>query len=120
MKRIFILLLVISFGCKKDKDDPTPESKSARLEIEYKTLDTEMTLYHRFNNDGVIVQDIASNYYKYDQVVKGGQEVHVSVAPKNCGCKTSVLIRFNGDTLMFKEQTGSSAFGGREYLPFIK
>jgi hypothetical protein len=121
MKKILFILLVFTIGCKKDKDDPIPESKTGRMEIEYKTEGSEMTLYHAFNNaTTIIVQDISSNNYKYDQVIKGDQAWKVSVAPKNCGCKTSVLVKFNGDTLLFKEQTGTTAFGGEGHLPFIK
>jgi hypothetical protein len=122
MKKILLILLVFTLGCKKDKDDPIPESKSARLEIEYKTVGDGLSLYYAFNNATTIfVQHIDTSYYKYDAIVQGGQAYKVSLGPKSgggsCGCNSSILVKFNGDTL--KYVTGTT-IGFASDLPFIK
>jgi hypothetical protein len=121
MKKVIFILLVLS-ACKDKEDDAVPESKSGRLEIEYKTTGDALALSYAFNNATTIyVHQIDTSYYKYDAMVKGGQAYKVSLGPKSggatCGCNSSILVKFNGDTLQYK--TGTT-IGFASDLPFIK
>lgn len=118
MKKILFLLLVLSASCKKDEDNPLPVSKEARLEIEYSTLDTEMDIWYNVGNSLVDNTHKNTNYYKLDTQVRGDQEINVSITPTNGSLWSTILIKFNGDTVKYKTQMGG--YSMTSHLPFIQ
>lgn len=120
MKKIlFLIPLLIILACKKDDEPAAPVSKDATIEIEYSTLDTEMDIWYNIGNNIVENTHKSTNYFKYTGSVRGAQTYHASIKPLNNGFRCKLLVKFDGDTLFFKDETGNG-FSCSGTLPFIQ
>jgi hypothetical protein len=122
MKKILFIILIGLTSCKKDDPDPViPESKTGHLEIEYKTFAPAGTIKTWIKLDGYIIEssDKDTTYYKYDAIVKGGQTYNAYIQAYTLGYYTSLLVKFNGDTLNYnKSHDDIFSFSGT--LPFVE
>jgi hypothetical protein len=122
MKKILFIILIGLASCKKDDPDPViPVSKDGHLEIEYKTFAPAGTIKTWLKLDGYIIEssDKDTSYYKYDAIVKGGQQYNAYIKQYTTGYRTLLLVKFNGDTLNY-HYAHDDIFSFTGMLPFVE
>lgn len=114
MKHLLLLFVLIAFSCKKE--DENPESKTARLEIEWITQNSSMNIWYNIGSD-YAQSGLKGNSFKLDTIVQGGQFCKASLS-KIGGSWNTLLVKFNSDTLFY--ETDMESIGTPDLtLPFI-
>ncbi len=125
---IFLLLIVISFSCKKE--DPKPISKSAPLLIEFTGNDSS-PIYCKLNcsviTPGNRSTDTANTVtYTINQDIRGDQSmIFSSIGYDQTGYKLvygsyDVKVTYNGQVLFEHHFTNNSGVGCTVKLPFVQ
>lgn len=133
-KVIFILFILLSFGCKKHKDDPKPAYKDAALKIEYSDSHTSnfySGLWLNVGNSSLITKHFpetlsTTHSLVLDTIVKSGQSMSFGANPTFSNGSAMVYgayhikVTFNGVQLADESFPNASGVAVNLTLPKIE